>query len=233
MSFTPASAPSLAAFLAVLALVATCLVAGIHHASRRLGGPAGKRAALAALGLAAWLGLTAIPVASGALEAQPVPRAMIFLLACNLGGLVLGLSRVGGWLAAGLPLGALVAFQGFRLPLELVLHSWGGQGTIPMTMTWEGSNLDVITGIVSLALAWPASRSRAAAWAANLVGIALLANVARVAIMSSPFPFAWGVEPPLQLAFHLPYAWIVPVCVAGALAGHVVLTRALLRPQGS
>ena len=27
---------------------------------------------------------------------------------------------------------------------------------------------------------------------------------------------------------HLPYAWIVPMCVAGALCGHIVLTRALL-----
>jgi hypothetical protein len=37
------------------------------------------------------------------------------------------------------------------------------------------------------------------------------------------------VTPPLLLALHLPYAWIGPVCVGGALAGHIVLTRALLR----
>jgi hypothetical protein len=45
--------------------------------------------------------------------------------------------------------------------------------------------------------------------------------------MSSPLPFAWGVKPPLQLALYLPYAWIVPICVDGALFGHIVLTRAL------
>jgi hypothetical protein len=43
-----------------------------------------------------------------------------------------------------------------------------------------------------------------------------------------PLPFAWGVQPPLQLVMYLPYALIGPVCVAGALAGHVILTRALL-----
>jgi hypothetical protein len=58
--------------------------------------------------------------------------------------------------------------------------------------------------------------------------MALLLNVMRVAMMSSPLPFAWDVRPPLQLVSHLPYAWIAPVCVAGALAGHLVLTRALL-----
>ncbi len=43
----------------------------------------------------------------------------------------------------------------------------------------------------------------------SLLGICLLLNVSRVAIMSSPVPF-------------------VPVCVGGALAGHVILTRRLV-----
>jgi putative effector of murein hydrolase len=53
-------------------------------------------------------------------------------------------------------------------------------------------------------------------------------NVMRVAVMSSPLPFAWQVSPPLRLIFQLPFAFIVPVCVGGALAGHIILTRALL-----
>ena len=102
---------------------------------------------------------------------------------------------------------------------------------IPETMTWSGSNLDIISGIVAIVTAPLASRSRAIAWVANLVGLVLLINVGRVAMMSSPLPFAWPVTPALQLVLYLPYAWIGPVCVAGALAGHVVLTRALLKPQ--
>jgi hypothetical protein len=134
---------------------------------------------------------------------------------------------VGRWWATGLPISVLVAFQGFRLPLEIVLHWWVEDGTIPQTMTWTGSNLDVISGIVAIGAA-PFARRRAVAWLANLVGIVLLANVARVALLSSPVPFGWNVSPPLMLAMHLPYAWIVPICVAGALCGHIVLTRALL-----
>ena len=53
--------------------------------------------------------------------------------------------------------------------------------------------------------------------------------VIRVALFSSPVPFGWGQQPPLLLALHLPYAYIGPVCVGGALIGHIVLTRALLR----
>jgi hypothetical protein len=124
---------------------------------------------------------------------------------------------------------ALVAFQAFRLPLELVLHRWALEGTIPLTMTWTGDNWDIVSGIVALVAAPFAHRHRVVAWGANVVGIILLLNVIRVALLSSPLPFAWMVTPPLLLALHLPYAWIGPVCVGGALAGHIVLTRALLR----
>jgi hypothetical protein len=110
-----------------------------------------------------------------------------------------------------------------------VLHSWAGQGTIPTTMTWTGRNWDIISGIVALLACAVAGNNRRVAWVANVIGLVLLLNVMRVALLSSPVPFGWHVEPPLLLAFHLPYALIGPVCVSGALVGHIVLTRALLR----
>jgi hypothetical protein len=155
--------------------------------------------------------------------------------ALNVVAIAFALSTVGGRLALNLPLEALVGFQAFRLPLEVVLHSWAEQGTIPQAMTWSGSNLDVISGIVALLLA-PFAARRAVAWLANLVGFVLLINVARVAMLSSPVPFGWDVQPKLTIIAHLPYALIGPVCVAGALAGHIILTRRLLdaarRPGG-
>jgi hypothetical protein len=51
----------------------------------------------------------------------------------------------------------------------------------------------------------------------------------RVAILSSPVSFGWPVTPRLELAYHMPYALIVPVCIGGALIGHIALTRALIR----
>jgi hypothetical protein len=241
MTFTPASALSVLAFSCIVAFILAALIEGVRIGSRRLGVAGMRRPLVVALITGGWLLALSFIVASGAVAASPMPRIPLFFAAANLGGVVLGLSPAGGWLARGLPLWTLVAFQGFRLPLEMVLHSWGRQGTIPMTMTWEGSNLDVVTGVTALAAAVAVrvlgtydSRARAAAWAANLVGLALLVNVGRVAMLSSPLPFAWpDVNPRLQLAMFMPYALIGPVCVAGALAGHIVLTRALLltRPR--
>jgi len=237
MSLTPAGPFSFATFIAVVGAVALATVAGDFSARRRLGTlrPAAiRQTLLLALILLVWLAATCAFVASGAIERALTPRLPLFFAAANLAALIFALSPTGARLARGLPLSALIAFQAFRLPLELVLHTWAEHGTIPRTMTWTGQNYDIVTGILAILTAPFADRAsprgRAVAWTFNVIGFALLINLMRVAVMSSPLPFAWkDVDPPLQLALHLPYALIVTVCVAGALAGHVVLTRALLR----
>ncbi len=231
MSFHAPVGWSVAVFVVVLAAFVAALVVGVYVASRALGGAAGaaalRRAVLVACGAAVWLGALGAVVRSGALEGSP-GRLPLFFLAANAMGIALALSPVGRWLASGLPLAALVGFQALRLPLEIVLHDWARQGSIPETMTWSGSNFDVVTGALALGTAVFAPRSRALAWVVNVVGLALLVNVMRVAMLSSPAPFGWHLPNPLLLPLHLPYALIVPVCVAGALLGHVVLTRSLL-----
>jgi len=172
-------------------------------------------------------------VASGWAAEQPAPRLTIFFMANNVFAIALALSPVGGWFSRSLPIAALVGFQAFRLPLELVLHDWASTGVIPQTMTWTGQNFDIIAGIAALAAAMIAGRSVVVGWAFNLFAFALLVNVIRVVALSSPLPFAWPLAQPLQLPFHLPYALIVPGAVGAALAGHVVLTRALLHKSSA
>jgi hypothetical protein len=225
MNFTPASSGSVTAFGVIVAAV---IVAFLVGARRAYAAEPNKFIALA-LAAGAWLGLLCGLVASGRLPVLPLHGLPIFFGGVLLVSVATGLSPVGAKFADTVPLAALVGFQAFRLPLELVLHSWAGQGTIPATMTWSGQNLDIVSGVVALCAAPFVARRRGVAWGANAVGFALLLNVIRVAVLSSPLPFGWGQQPPLLLAFHLPYALIAPVCVGGAFFGHVVLTRALLR----
>ena len=224
MPFHPASAGSLAAFAAIVVAVVVAFLWAVHRSYRT-----GRAVASAALALAVWLGGLSALIASGRMTGLPLSGLPFFFAPILLIGVGAGLSPFGGKLAAGIPLAALVGFHAFRLPLELVLHSWAAQGVIPETMTWTGRNWDIISGITALVCAPLVSRYLVAARLANIVGFALLVNVMRVAIFSSPLPFGWGAEPPLLLALHLPYAFIGPVCVGGALFGHVVLTRALWR----
>jgi hypothetical protein len=95
-------------------------------------------------------------------------------------------------------------------------------------MTWHGSNWDILSGILACILCLFVNKRQWLAWFFNVTGIILLLNVGRVAVMSSPVPFGWKVDPPLELILFLPYAYIVPVCVGGAALGHTLLTRKLL-----
>lgn len=227
MSFTHASGASILAFEVILITVITAIVIGAGLSERRLHL---KRMIWAGAVIFLWLGLVSWSIKSGFLGENPFPEILIFFLAINLASIVFAFSPIGGWLTK-LPLIALIGFQAFRFPLELILHSWVEQGTIPETMTWSGQNIDIVSGIVAILgalLIWiRPNQARKVAWVVNSIGLLLLINVGRVAMMSSPVPFGWGVEPPLLLAFYLPYVLIVPVCVGGALVGHVVTYRAL------
>ena len=223
--FVPPGAASTGAFLGIVAALCLGWVAAVARVR-------GRRTAVGfGLALAGWLAVTAGWSAALA-SSGSLALFLGFFLCSNGAGLVMASSPLGRDLAAGLPLAGLIGFQAFRLPLEVVLHQWAAEGAIPVEMTWDGRNLDVISGVVcGLAGGWLVWRpdDRAVAWAATGIGAVLLANVAWTAVNCSPVPFArFHPEPPLLLALAAPWSWIVPVCVASALAGHVLAVRSLL-----
>jgi hypothetical protein len=189
---------------------------------------------LTSFGLAFWMALTGWLSTTGVFESRPMPAIPLFFSFILTSAAAFALSPIGRAIAERIRLSTLVAFQAFRLPLELVLHSWVAQGSIPETMTWSGSgqNFDIIAGAIALFFAPMSARSHKVAWFVNIVTFALLLNVGRVAMFSSPVAFGWGVEPPLMLAASFPYVWIGSICVAGAFAGQIILTRALLARRG-
>lgn len=226
-SFVHPGPISVALFLVVVFSVLNFVLIAVDFTNRSDGDSGRRRTRRVALGVFATLGVFSAVVGSGLPATDPTVWVPALFLGCNALAVAFAFSAQGRKLALWLPWWALVAFQAFRLPLELVLHDWVEVGTIPPTMTWTGSNFDILTGFAAILVALFGSHSRRMVWAFAVLGSVLLANVARVAVMSSPLPFAWSVTPPLALALHLPYAWILPVCVGGALFGHLVLFRAL------
>src|SRR5687768_9672431 len=200
--FHPASVESLTAFVIICTAVVATFFGGVWVSARREMLSPVRRTFLVAISTILVLSAVILVVRSGWLRGD---QRRLLLFAATMNALILGvgLSPVGRWLSL-LPLPALVAFQGFRFPLELVLHSWAAQGVIPFTMTWSGKNWDIISGVLALAAAPFCRRSIVWAWLANVVGLVLLANVTRVAVLSSPVSFGWPVTPKLELVFHLP-----------------------------
>jgi hypothetical protein len=145
------------------------------------------------------------------------------------------LSPLGTLLARGLPLWALVGFQVFRLPLELLMHQAYLEGVMPVQMSYSGRNYDIVSGIAAGALGlWlyyrPGPRWIVAAW--NLMGFSLLVNIVAIAVLSTPLFAAFGSEHLNTFVTYPPFVWLPAVLVVAALMGHILVWRHLAgKPQ--
>lgn len=189
------------------------------------------------LGAALWLALSGGAALSGVLsdfDALP-PAFGLLLLASLLLTCTLAFSRFGTGLIDGLGVVPLIAFQAFRLPVELFLHALYDAGIAPIQMTYSGLNYDILTGLSAplLAyLAWRGTLGRRAILVWNLAGLALLATIVTVAILSAPFPFRqFHNEPANTFVAHFPFVWLPAVLVQAALFGHLLVFRWLRRAK--
>ncbi|HLP21562.1 MAG TPA: hypothetical protein VK174_14715 [Chitinophagales bacterium] len=126
----------------------------------------------------------------------------------------------------------LVYIQSFRILMEFILWLLYRYNVIPVQMTFEGRNLDVLVGITAPFIAyycfikktWPLRV--ALIW--NFVGIALLLNIVLVAILSTPYPFRYFMnEPANTVVFYFPFIWLPAFVVPFALLLHLVAIRRL------
>lgn len=222
-----ASVSLVVAFCVVVAAVVVAAVAsvGAVHARWRV------RAVVA---VCVWLAATAAVGFSGVMldvSARPPPFAVVVAVTFGT-AVVVGVSAVGAGLAR-LPLWWLVGFHAFRLPLEIVMHAAADAGVMPQVMSWDGRNFDVVAGVaaivVAVALRRGAPRWVAGAWLA--FATVTLINVVVVAVRASPLLRHFGDDEVNVWVAYAPFIWLPTVLVASAVAGHIVLLRALLRPR--
>ncbi len=193
-----------------------------------------KHLAIFALGGWSWMALTGTIAASGALTHwERLPPPMVPLALLSMGGAVaLSRSATGACLAKGLPLAALVGFQAFRFPLELLMHQAAAEGTMPAQMSFGagGCNYDVLTGLSAivvsvLAAQGKASRTLLHVW--NYMGLALLAAIVVVAVISTPTFAAFGPTRLNTWIAYFPFVLLITVMVPAALLGHLLVLRRL------
>jgi hypothetical protein len=196
-----------------------------------------RRTILVAAGVAIWLAAQAAAALSGWLgrfELRPPPLVIWFgsMLVMTL---ALAWSSFGRRFADKLPFVALIGFQVFRLPLELVMHRAAVAGLMPNVMSYSGYNFDIISGATALPLAllaWrrPLPRPLIMLW--NLTGQLLLIAIVIIAFAATPVFRAFGDDQVNTWVVQFPYVWIA-VMVAAALFGHVVTMRKLLAERRS
>lgn len=211
-------------FLCIVAGTATLLAAK----SRPLG--VGVAVWLALTGLAGWLGLVRD------FQRLPPPMFALFVAGVVL-TVVAALSRIGSRLLAEAGIPWLVGLQAFRIAVEVFLD-WGHRvGVVPVQMTFEGRNWDIVSGVSAAYVAWLASRKRAPHWLIllwNCVGLALLLNIVVIAILSMPTPLRrFHNEPANTFVAYFPYVWLPAFLVQVALFSHLLVFRWLRQTQNS
>lgn len=234
----PMQRPSSATTVTFVAIVLTLALLLVFAASRPAAPtepPTQRRrwAVSTALLASLWLALSAVVPASGILATKMLPPpALLYAVVCVAVAVTAAYCPLGSRLIASTPLAWLIGFQSFRFLLELVLHDWWKQGVLPVQMTFEGRNFDIVSGALALTVGiWAALGRvpRGVVLGFNLIALGLLINVMTIAMLSAPTPLrVYMNEPPVLLPFNFPYAWIVPWCVGGALFGHLLVFRWLL-----
>lgn len=123
-----------------------------------------------------------------------------------------------------------------RVPVELTLFWLFLYGQVPGIMTFEGRNLDILSGITAPAIAWFGfqkgilGKNTLLLW--NFICLGLLINIVTIAVLSVPTPFQQlAFEQPNVGVTYFPFVWL-PCCIVPlVLLSHLATIRQLLRSE--
>jgi hypothetical protein len=132
-----------------------------------------------------------------------------------------------------MPLGVLTLIHTIRIPIEIVLLWLYQGGQVPIEMTFEGRNFDIISGITAPIVYLIAFRNgqvnRPLLIVWHLAALALLANIVTIAILAFPSPFqSIGFEQPNIGVTYFPFILLPSVIVPIVFFSHVASLWKLL-----
>jgi hypothetical protein len=234
--------PSISLWFAVFVLVmAVLLVMAVQAAGRHLNEPAEvtvKWVGGTVIALIILLTITGFLAFKGVLlnfEQIPPPLGIVVLLSTILTVVLCTRSTWGGRLANGLTFQVLIGFQSFRIIIELFLFQLHHVGIIPVQMTFEGLNWDIVTGILALVYLIIQSRisvSREVLIAFNVIGLIFVINIVVIATLSTPIAIrVFMNEPANTLIGYVPFIWLPAFLVQLAIGGHLLALRKLITPR--
>ena len=215
---------------------------GLGHAFQRLHIALPQREQLLQLittGIIFWLAILAVLAYMGYffnLESTFQRLLLAFALPFSLTILLL-FSRFFTLVLRALPIRWLTYFQACRIATELFFWMGLKGGYVPVQMTFEWLNYDIVVGVTALMAGFVFfSRGRyrrfeGLIW--NTFGIASLFNALLISFFSLPGPHrTFATMPDSAFLTLTPFIWIPGFIFPLALAAHIFSLIKLLRPQG-
>ena len=125
----------------------------------------------------------------------------------------------------------LVRLQSFRVFVEILLWALFMQNQLPVQMTFEGRNFDVLSGLSAPIVAYLISRQKLShtvllIW--NVLCLGLLLNILGTAILSMPTPLRLFMNEPANTIVNVfPVSWLPGLLVPLAYGLHFFSLRQL------
>lgn len=125
----------------------------------------------------------------------------------------------------------IIRLQVFRVFVEILLWMFFIQNILPVQMTFEGRNFDILAGLTAPVIGYLAYRNKLSTtvliiW--NLVCFGLLINIVAIAILSMPTPFRYFMnEPSNTIVTVFPIIWLPAFLVPLAYMLHFISLRQL------
>ena len=160
------------------------------------------------------------------------PRPGLVLLIPLPFVLLFAFSKTGTQLLQQVPVYWLVFMQSFRIFVEILIWFAFLANKLPVQMSFEGKNFDVLTGILALPAGYLLLRekeySRKLLIAFNAAGMFLLLNILIIAVLSMPGPIRYFTnEPSNTLVARFPLILLPGVMVPIAYSLHIFSLRQL------
>jgi hypothetical protein len=150
-----------------------------------------------------------------------------------IGTLVFTFSKTFTEVLSHIPQHRLAYLQSFRIFVEILIWMLFVDNLLPVQMTFEGRNFDVISGITGIIIGYLSSRgklSRTMLIIWNIACLGLLINIVTIAILSMPVPFrVFMNEPSNTVVGQFPISLLPAMLVPLAYMLHFFSLRKLFK----
>lgn len=228
-----------AILMSVLAgICLTLVLAGLNGALARTGWPKQKQNRIlifTGLGLSVWVLIISVLALKGFFNDYTVlpPRPVFVILIPLPIVLIICFSKGFKEILKATPPQWIIMMQGFRIFVELMLWNAVMKQLLPVQMSFEGRNFDILSGILAIPVGYfcfiKKSWGRKIAIAYNIIGLILLLNILIIAVLSIPTPFRYFMnEPANTLVGYFPFIFLPAILVVLAYSLHIFSLRQLL-----
>ena len=160
------------------------------------------------------------------------PRPVLAVLIPLPFVLIFSFSKTGTELLQLIPAQWLVLMQPFRIFVEVLIWFAFLANKLPVQMSFEGKNFDVLTGILALPIGYLLIKRKTYSpkiiIVFNVVGLLLLLNILIIAVLSMPTSFHYFInEPSAVLIAQFPFILLPGVLVPIAYSFHIFSLRQL------